>query len=140
MYSITDNLDFFIIEIVDKKYQNNFYFIPIQYLIQIGVISTPEIDGKNSILVASYDYNIVRKPSRFNTSGVVGVSKNGKKWDASLEVKGKKMDRKTFNTINEAIIHRKNLEIKYLINYHWSLDFLNKYNFLSSDMNYHIQL
>jgi hypothetical protein len=132
-YSINDGIDFFIYEIVDKKYQNNFYFIPIKYLIEKGVISTDNVKGKISIRIAPKDYNYVMKKSTRNKSGVLGVSYNEKtrKWTSSICVNKKQISER-FNTKEEAIKHRKQIEEKYKdeLN-HFSLKFLNKYKLLS---------
>lgn len=46
-YDETDNIDFFIFEIIDKKYQNNFYIIPKQRMIQEKYVK--DINGNGGI-------------------------------------------------------------------------------------------
>lgn len=55
-YSVCDNVDFFIFEIVDEGYQNLFYIISKKILINSGHVSNNNI-GKLGIQIAPYNYN-----------------------------------------------------------------------------------
>lgn len=55
-YSISDNINFFIFEIIDEKYQNKFYIFPKQVLINEGYVSSNNTTGKFGITIAPYDY------------------------------------------------------------------------------------
>lgn len=55
-YSIDDNIDFFIFEIVTEKYQNNFYIISKDVLIKTGHVSTPNNAGKITVNMTPYSH------------------------------------------------------------------------------------
>lgn len=55
-YSIDDRVDFFIFEIADEKYQNNFYIIQKKILIELKYISSDD-DGKYVIRIPAPNYN-----------------------------------------------------------------------------------
>lgn len=56
-YSINDNVDFFIFEIVNEKYHNGFYIIPKESLINTGYVSGVNTAGKLAIHLAPFDYD-----------------------------------------------------------------------------------
>lgn len=60
-YSIDDRVDFFIFEIADEKYQDNFFIIPKKVLIELKYISTANNNGKCGINIpVSSDYHWTR--------------------------------------------------------------------------------
>jgi|GEM_PF-4023885 len=56
----------------------------------------------------------IPRSSSLNTSGVTGVYRRGKKWQAAITVKGKQISLGYFETKDEAIAARKAAEHKYL--------------------------
>ena len=56
-YNVTDDIDFFIFEIVTDKYKNNFYIIPKHILAEKGYLTTSKNKGKSSISIAPPDYD-----------------------------------------------------------------------------------
>lgn len=62
-----------------------------------------------------------RKPRSCNTSGVTGVSVNGKGWEAALSIDGRSVLRKVFRRKKDAIAARREAEQKYLVGIKHSL-------------------
>ena len=56
-YNLEDNVHFFVFEIIDPEYQNNFYIIPQKALINGNYITHNDILGKYCIGIPPLDYN-----------------------------------------------------------------------------------
>lgn len=56
-YKSSDNIDFFICEIIEEKYINNFYIFPISILIEMGTISSDKHKGTTCLVIAPPDYD-----------------------------------------------------------------------------------
>ena len=56
-YNLEDNVHFFVFEIIDPEYQNNFYIIPQKALINGNYITHDDILGKYCITIPPSDYN-----------------------------------------------------------------------------------
>ena len=74
-YNIEDNVHFFVFEIIDTKYQNNFYIIPQKALIDGNYITHDDVLGKYGIGIPPLDYNkthwilaYLNKFDQFNTN------------------------------------------------------------------------
>ena len=82
------------------------------------------------MLIAPYNYE---RKSTLNTSGNTGVGycKTRQKWTSVIIIDKKRIGFKRFDKKEDAIKHRKKLEVKYNTE-HWSLKFLNKYELLST--------